>query len=200
MRSVLVLLCSLVMVSTARAQLPMNAAPGKMVRFGLSGGVTVPVNDIESSWNNGWNAQVFALVHLPMLPFNAKAALNFSRFDQKFETSVPGLEMDGSTNMYSGLGNMQMTILNLGIIRPYITAGLGGYYIDTTIDSADSTSSDTQFKFGINGGAGIGFSLGKLTGFVEGRIDNIYTDEGFSESAKNPSSISVVPVTFGLIF
>ena len=200
MRYVLVLLLCLGTVSAAEAQLPMGDTAGKMFRFGISGGVTVPVNDIEATWESGWNAQAFMLVHVPVLPFNVKAAVNFQRFDQKFEASAPGLEMNGSTNMYSGLGNMQMTILHLGPIRPYLTAGLGGYYLDTSVETPDSTISDSQFKFGVNGGAGLGFNLGKITGFVEGRIDNIFTEEGFSESVTDPSSISVVPVTFGIIF
>jgi len=200
MRFILALVLSLSVVSSAAAQLPMGGGTGKTFRFGLSGGVSVPVNDIEATWDNGWNAQAFLLFHFPALPFTVKGAINFQRFDQKFEISTPGVELNGSTNMYSGLGNVNMTILKLGPLRPYLTAGLGGYYLDTTVNTADSTQSDSQFKFGINGGAGVGFDIGKVTGFLEGRIDNIYTDQGFSESVENPSSISVVPVSFGIIF
>jgi hypothetical protein len=48
----------------------------------------------------------------------------------------------------------------------------------------------------IDGGAGIALKIGRLEAFIEGRVQNVYTNEG----AIDASTIRAVPVTFGILF
>jgi opacity protein-like surface antigen len=85
-----------------------------------------------------------------------------------------------------------------GPIRPYIIAGLGLYNLKTDPTGVPNVSSKSDTRFGINGGGGVLLRLGQtLSGYVEGRIDNVYTDTG---GFVNASQVQVVPVTFGIVF
>ncbi|MGH7711597.1 MAG: hypothetical protein ACREOG_09940, partial [Gemmatimonadaceae bacterium] len=55
---------------------------------------------------------------------------------------------------------------------------------------------ESSVEFAINGGAGIALRLFGLEAFVEGRLNNVYTDKG----AIDTKSIQMIPVTFGIIF
>ncbi len=90
---------------------------------------------------------------------------------------------------------MQYFLLHHGAVRPYIVAGFGAYNFKTESDSTDAESSSTT-NFGINGGAGIVLRLGAISAYIEGRVDNVYSDAG----AITADQIKVVPVTFGLVF
>jgi hypothetical protein len=60
---------------------------------------------------------------------------------------------------------------------------------------AQTTISNTNF--GVDGGGGIELRFGRLSGFVEGRIQNVFTQ---SSGLLKRSSIQSVPVTFGILF
>jgi hypothetical protein len=60
---------------------------------------------------------------------------------------------------------------------------------------SDSTQA-SKINFGIDAGAGLALALGRVSAFVEGRVQNVYTrNGGWIQSAKQ---INVIPVTFGL--
>jgi opacity protein-like surface antigen len=173
----------------------------RMVSFGVGGGVSVPVSDAKDAFKNGFVGQGFIRINSRMLPISPRLDFTFSQFDlahaQKSGTSttVPS----GTSQLLAGLVNLQYALLKSGPIRPYIVAGLGAYNIKTDTDAAGAvaatSSSDT--RFGLNGGAGVLIKLGSIvSGFVEGRVDNVYTQKG----PITKDQVQMVPVTFGLVF
>jgi hypothetical protein len=157
-----------------------------LIRFGFGGGMSVPTRNAGDALNTGVNGQAYLLIDtgvLPPLRFN----LGYQRF--KFSDLVPGTSDDHS-NILSGVGGFSMNLIRFGPVRTYITAGVGAFNI-----SASSGGSSTT-KFGLDGGAGFAIKLGRLEGFVEGRVQNVYTDQGFI----NEKNIQSIPVTFGLLF
>jgi opacity protein-like surface antigen len=183
-----------VLAALVSTSLPASAQLGLAQRFvtvGVGGGMSVPVNDAGEAFKNGFHMQGFARLHMPSLPVMPRFDLNYSKmsFDES-QLAVPG-----TSQILAGLANLQMTVLPLGPIRPYIIAGVGAYNVKTKTEGVSPTSL-SQTEFGINGGAGVGFHLGKLNGFVEGRVDNVFTEKG----AIDQKDIQVVPVTFGLTF
>jgi hypothetical protein len=50
--------------------------------------------------------------------------------------------------------------------------------------------------FGVDGGAGLAISIGRVSVFTEGRVQNIYTNDTGVIKRK---SITQVPVTFGIL-
>ena len=182
-----------VLAALVSTSLPASAQLGLAQRFvtvGVGGGMSVPVNDAGNAFNNGFHMQGFARLNTPSLPVMPRFDLNFSKFNLNDAVGVPG-----TSQILSGLANLQMTVLPLGPVRPYIIAGVGAYNVKTKTDGV-SPSSISQTEFGINGGAGVALNLGKLHGFVEGRVDNVFTEKG----AIDQKDIQLVPVTFGLTF
>ena len=184
--AVLVVLVSSPM--TASAQL---GVAKHFVTAGVGGGMSVPVSNAGDAFKNGFNLQGFARLNVPKLPVMPRFDLNFSRFDlDDTQIGVPG-----TSQIIAGLANLQLSVLPLGPVRPYVIAGLGAYNLNMKTEGTSPTSfSDT--RFGINGGAGVALQFGKINGYVEGRVDNVYTEKGMIDSQQ----IQVVPVTFGLTF
>ena len=63
-----------------------------------------------------------------------------------------------------------------------------------------SAGTESETKFGIDGGAGVEFKLGGIRGYLEGRLENVYTDKGFTSAFRDKNSTQVIPVTFGFMY
>ncbi|MFN0149694.1 MAG: outer membrane beta-barrel protein [bacterium] len=195
-------IASIIAVGSAASAQPMGLESTRPVSFGIGGGVSVPTSDAGEAFKNGWNGQGFVRLNLRSLPFSPRADFTFQKFD--FDDVViatpglPGPELiagGGTGQLFAGIADVQYFLLNSGSIRPYIVAGVGAYNFKTESDSVNVESSSTT-DFGVNGGAGIILRLGAISAYIEGRVDNVYTDAG----AITADQIKVVPVTFGLVF
>jgi opacity protein-like surface antigen len=183
--------------SRSAAQRPYESGSTRPISIGLGGGVSVPVSDYKESFKNGFNG--FNLRGLPIAP---RLDFTFQKLNIK-ETQLSGTGFTGGkSQILSGLGNLTYS-LGVGPIRPYILAGLGVYNLKTEVESesagTEPEASNTQTKFGINGGAGLLLKLGGISAYIEGRIDNIFTQEN-QNVGQNIKSVKIVPVTFGLVF
>ncbi len=204
---VLMLLTCVLAAAPAGAQGMMRMAGGgapggeRMFTFGIGGGVAVPVSNAADALKNGFHGLGYARVTIPGTGLSAGVNVSFQRFDLKdakvTAPSLPGGTASTSTassDMLAGLGDLKFALIPRGPVRPYLTAGLGAYNLRTDAPGG-GTSSDT--RFGINGGAGVDVSLGRIRAFVQGRVDNVYTSSG---GVIDTQSIQVVPVTLGLEF
>ena len=175
------------------AALPLSAQ-GRMVQVGFGGGMSVPTSNAKEAFENGVHGRGFVLVDLPGLP-SLRFDLSATKFDWK-EAIAGGPTTTGESQVLGGLANISINLLK-GPIRPYVMAGLGAFHIRNELQSSgelDETSSQT--RFGIDGGAGLAIKIMRLEMFVEGRIQNVYTERGLIDT----KSIQTVPVTFGIIF
>lgn len=175
------------------AALPLSAQ-GKMIQVGFGGGMSVPTSNVKEAFENGVHGRGFMLVNLPGIPA-LRFDLSGTRFDWK-EAVVGGPTAEGQSQVLAGLANVSINLLK-GPIRPYVMAGVGAFHIRnelTTPGETDETSSQT--RFGIDGGAGIAIKIMRLEMFVEGRVQNVYTEQGMIDT----KSIQTIPVTFGIIF
>jgi len=125
--------------------------------------------------------------------------VSFQRFDLKDARVSTGggapIAASGSSDLLGGLGDLKYELMP-GPIRPYITLGLGAYNLkETTTGTGASSASKTHF--GVNGGVGVSARIAGISAFVQGRIDNVYSDTGGVINAK---SVQVVPVTLGIEF
>lgn len=166
----------------------------RMVRAGFGGGVSVPINDAKDALKNGINGQGYVLFRLPggLPAFGVN--LSYQKFDFKDVALLPG--QTGDSQVLGGTGGFSLSLLRSGPVRPYITAGLGAVNVRTAIETASSSSKASATKFGVDGGTGLALKLGRIDGFIEARIQNVYTDEGVIDT----KSVQFVPVTFGLVF
>ncbi|HTA74000.1 MAG TPA: hypothetical protein VK733_06995 [Gemmatimonadaceae bacterium] len=156
-----------------------------ILSLGVGGGATIPTGNGGNAVKTGFNGQAYALIQLPGF-----LALRFNFGYQKLEYNTT----PGAQEILSGIGGLQINLLH-GPVRPYLTAGVGAFDLRGLTDSS-TTSTASKINFGIDAGAGLALALGRVSAFVEGRVQNVYTkDGGFIKSAKQ---INVVPVTFGL--
>ncbi len=103
-------------------------------------------------------------------------------------------------SLLATLAGAQPASFGNGSSRP-IRLMLGGGVTVPVSDFADFYESGFNVTGGLlisfpDGGAGIQVRLFGIDAFVEGRINNVYTDKGVIDRR----SIQMVPVTFGLIF
>ncbi len=187
------------------------------VSIGLGGGVTVPTGNSATPISTGWNGQAYVLIHLlkglPAIRLNAGYSRSTYKNDGTgFSTgaSVPGY-FGKQQEVLSGIGGLNLNLFHIGPITPYITAGIGAFDVRTTIDTSQqttggggplppgSTSAGTiqsSLNFGIDAGGGLSLALGRVSAFVEGRVQNVYTNGG--GLIKSSKHIMAVPVSFGV--
>ena len=189
------LVISALLPAPAAAQLPGGGVPGRrLLRVGFGGGVSVPTSHAADALDNGVNGQAYLLVDtgiLPPLRFN----LGYQKFDFK-QAILAGAT--GQSSILSGVAGISLNLLQLGPIRPYVTAGVGGFHISDELVTGGTAQveSTSSTRFGIDGGAGLALRIGRLEGFVEARLQNVYTEVGVIDT----KTIRSVPVTFGILF
>jgi opacity protein-like surface antigen len=182
-----------------------NLVPsGRLVSFGLGGGVTVPVDDAKHAFENGVNGHGFVRLNLPLVPIQPRVDFSFQKMDIKDVSFVNpalgagGTYSEGEQRILTGLAQAQLSLIKAGPIQPYLVVGVGFANLNTKLegDPANGNISDNTTKLAINGGAGVNFKLGPIAGFVEGRLDNIVNDGELVDF----ESVKVVPVSVGLVF
>jgi hypothetical protein len=163
-----------------------------LIRIGFGGGVSVPTSDAADALKSGINGQAYLLID-PGLGFPIRLNLGYQKFDLK-DALLGGAT--GESRILSGVGGINMNLFSLGPIRPYLTAGVGAFNVHQEITGGPGEISESTTKFGIDGGGGIALKLGRLEAFIEGRIQNVYTEQGVIDS----KTIRSIPVTFGILF
>ena len=166
-----------------------------LVQVGFGGGMSVPTSNAKEAFENGVHGRGFLMFNIPGLP-SFRFDLSATKFDWK--EALPGAPetMTGESLVLGGLGNISINLLK-GPIRPYVMAGLGAFHIRNQLQtSGEPDESSSQTRFGVDGGAGLAFKIKRLEMFVEGRVQNVYTERGMIDT----KSIQTVPVTFGIIF
>ncbi len=180
------------------AQLPgmgLISSRKPLVQVGFGGGMSVPTSNAKEAFENGVHGRGFMLLNIPGLP-SFRFDLSATKFDWKEAVLGGGPTMQGESQVLAGLANFSIDLFK-GPIRPYVMAGVGAFHIRNELQAegqSDETSSQT--RFGIDGGAGLAIKIKRLEMFVEGRVQNVYTERGVIDT----KSIQTVPVTFGIIF
>ena len=194
-----------VVAPTAGAQRYSSGVQSHRITVGIGGGASVPTSgSVRDALKTGVNWHGFLGIRpvagLPML----RLAADYQKFDFKQQplavaatgrASVAASATDAETKVLGGLANIGVDLLH-GPVRPYILAGLGAFNVKTEIEGSGQDFSESKTHFGIDGGAGIAVNIGRIAAFVEGRVQNVYTDKGTIDT----KTITTVPVTFGLQF
>jgi opacity protein-like surface antigen len=208
-------------ISAPASALAQSADPtDRPIRFGIAGGVALPIGDfkdgvdvaaVKRDFKQGFAGQAFLDVRAPGTPLGFRAAVALNRFqagDVQFTRTTPGgtqtaTAPDGYSQILAGIANVTLQ-LPTGPIRPYVLAGLGAFNVKNAANVAIApggslieSDAQTSTNFGINGGAGVLLRLGRIEGFVEARLTNVYTKE---EKFANLKSVQFIPVTVGLTF
>ena len=152
------------------------------VRFGLAGGLSLPQSDAGNSFESGFHGQVMLGFGMIALPVKLRADLTYHNFGAKDNALF---DTDDELRIISGALNGIMTMGGIGV-KPYLTGGIGMY-------NSEFSGFESETDFGINGGIGLEFSLTGLSAFAEVRYVNVFVGD-------DAGDISIVPITFGLMF
>jgi hypothetical protein len=161
----------------------------------IGGGASLPLGEFADRYDPGYTVQGALLINFAGFPINLRTDVNYSNMKLKdlFNPGGQTALADDATKILGGLLSLTLP-LGSGPIRPYIMAGLGAFNVDPAQISATPTKSSVAFA--INGGAGLQLRLFGLEAFVEGRLNNVYTDKGIIDT----KGIQMIPLTFGVIF
>ena len=162
----------------AAPALQAQSQPTEGIRFGVGGGLSLPMGTFGDIDKAGWH--LLGLIQLPI----AQSPIHL-RFDAMY----------GQTSHKAASGNTTLTgatadlLYHLGdraaSVRPYILGGLGVY----NADFGGAGNSSTKFAFGFGGG--ILFGIGTMHAFLEGRYISVQT---------SGSSLNFVPISLGIMF
>jgi len=173
----LLAVCCTAVAGIAAAQTP-------SARFGLGGGVIIPVGNYKDADKIGWHGLGMAQFGLPGSPVDIRVDAVYGQTTHKDIGTTP---VSGNTKLYGGLASVVYNIGPKLMARPYILGGVGAYHVK--IDAAGTIVSETKFAFGLGGGLSVG--MGQSHFFVEGRFVSIRESGG---------STSFLPVTAGVTF
>ena len=188
-------------VSGAQSSDSPAARGDRPVQIGFGGGVVVPREGASfRELKNGTQGQGFVLVRLPAglppLRFN----VDYARMKFERATPRPGTALldtaEAERTTIAGVGGVRLELLP-GPVRPYVLAGVGAFSVKDAIEQSGATRDFSNVNFGVDGGAGLSIRLGPISGFVEARLQNVYTKQ---EGLIDTKSIKHVPLTFGLVF
>ena len=160
----------------ASSELGAQAQPTEGIRFGVGGGLTMPIGTYGDFGKAGWHA-------LGVLQFPIGQSPLHGRVDAMYGQTSHDVG-SGSTTLTGATGDLVYHIGDRAAsVRPYILGGVGFYNVDA------GGGSESKFAFGAGGG--ILFSIGTMHAFLEGRYMSVQT---------SGNSLSFLPITLGLLF
>lgn len=170
------------MVGTASS---VQAQSTSSARYGVSGGLTLPIGNLGDAYGSGFNINAHASVKPSSFPATLRGDASLWTIGGKTVSGGggEGTFKSDSRTLFSINGNV---IYNFESAKdatfvPYVIGG-GGIY---------SGTQNFGTHIGLSGGGGVTFKLAGFDAFVEGRLHNIFGDGG---------SARLIPISFGVMF
>jgi hypothetical protein len=153
----------------------------KSVQFGGALGVALPLSDLKTDFNTGFNATAILAFQPSLIPLGVRIDGAYNQFGAK----------GGGANAHftSVTGNLVYKMPST-TFSPYLIGGAGWYQVAVTATGFGTLSEN---HFGWNGGVGISMPLSGFDTFVEARYNQVQMSNG------NPS-LKYIPITFGVLF
>jgi hypothetical protein len=85
-------------------------------------------------------------------------------------------------------GIAELPLAAMPALRPYVLGGVGVYNYRLEGNSVPAGLDQSETDFGLNGGLGLTYMLGRVGVFAEGRIHQVFTSE---------EDIQYIPVVLG---
>ena len=191
--------------------------------YGLAVGAANPISDVEDlGYGTGLNISVPLGWHNPSSLFGIRLLLGYSQFTGENFTiggPTPVVLNNADTKVYSGELTLNMRfpfneqktsaiyLLGGGGLYMFSNFGegsaLGAYLGNDVLDPDDEANESTITKFGVSGGAGVEFGIGRSSLFLESRIVNAYTGRDDSPSFDNAfgsrgTTVRWIPLILGV--
>lgn len=153
------------------------------VRFGIGGGLLMPLSDYKNADKMGFLVGADATLWLPAAPVGIRVEGDFSQTSHKNSVG-------GHTTFYGGLAELVYIFgPKASPVRPYILGGVGYMHGKVEITGLGSTS-ESKAAFGAGGGVAFKLGTGNTRAFVEARWQSFQSDP----------SLKMVPIRAGFRF
>jgi opacity protein-like surface antigen len=162
-------------------------------KVGVAAGATVPLGDFGDGAKTGFH--VGGLIDYDMLnsPLSLRGEVTWHRNDVKDDViNAIGID-DANTTILAFTGNV---LYRFGMqpgaqMVPYLIGGAGVYNNKATFEVNGESDSDSDTKFGLNGGIGIRIPLAGFTTNIEARYHTVFTED---------SNANFIPLSVSIIF
>jgi hypothetical protein len=164
--------------------IPAGLSAQERITIGFGGGATFPAASTADNFATGWNALGNVQYTRARTPFGGEFGIAYHEMDlqggafgkQKILALTTALLVSFPTDPRSK-----------SRLRFNLAAGIGGYLHEVELNG----NSDTNYPFGVNGGAGIDLYMNKRRTaaiFLDARYHHIFASK----------DVDMVPITFGL--
>jgi hypothetical protein len=164
------------------------------VRGVVGVGLSVPVGDFADETGGAAEAGGgTALAGIEWLPQGKSFGLRVDGAYNRFCTSACDQATGDLDVRYRFLnanlnGLMEFPLGAEGNLRPYVLAGVGLYNYRLEGDDVPVGPDDSESDFGVNGGLGLTYAMGRVGVFAEGRFHNVFA---------TGSDLQYIPVMVG---
>ena len=187
---------NLVRISVALLVAVAFAASGAaaQVRGVVGIGLAVPVGDFADEPGGGaQSGGGTALAGVEWMPEGKRFGLRIDGAYNRFCTSAcdeAGGDLDVRYRFLNASldGLMELPVGAEGNLRPYLLAGVGVYSYKLEGDDVPAALNESETDFGVNGGLGVTYDLGRWGVFAESRFHNVFASE---------SDVQYVPIVVG---
>lgn len=178
-----------ILIAGSGAPLAAQVALASPVRFGITGGATVPLGDLKDIAKTGWNAGVLLDIGLPLVPIGFRVDGTWNQLANK--ELANGSEI--KNRFISGTADVVYTFNSMMPTKFYLIGGVGLYNYKIEVEglTGPGDDSDSETKFGVNAGLGLRFQLTGFSTFVEARWHNVFTSGNSSQ---------MIPISVGITF
>ena len=173
------------------AQFPGMGGSTRPISLVVSGGLTVPAEDLGDLHDAGLHFDAALILNIPGLPIAFRPEFSLTQFKLK-EPVLVAPNADDVTNMMAFMGNIEVP-LGGGL---YVLAGGGILNMSVPEALTPDGEEESSKKISFNAGAGLRFALGSIRGFVEARLGAASYEQGQIGFSK----AQFIPITFGLVF
>lgn len=175
------------LVNTAMAAIALAAVLASTAAAQMRGvvgvGLSVPVGEFADE--SGAGAQAgggTALAGLEWLPEGRSFGLRLDGAYNRFCTSAcdeAGGDLDVRFRFLNAnlSGIAELPLGGAADLRPYVLAGVGLYNYKLEGDDVPDGFDESETDFGLSGGLGVTYALGRVGLFAEGRFHNVFTSE-----------------------
>lgn len=153
------------------------------VRFGIGGGVLMPLGTYKDADKLGFLVGADATLWFPTAPVGIRVEGDFSQTSHKNGVG-------GHTTLYGGLAELVYAFgPKASPVRPYVLGGVGYMHGKVEVTGFGSAS-ESKVTFGAGGGLAFKMGTGGTRAFVEARWQSFQTDP----------SLKMLPIRAGFRF
>jgi len=151
------------------------------IKFGVSGGASVPVSDLGNATNTGFTLTANLGVKPIGTPFTMQLEGGWNQWGIK--------NASGNLRALTLTGNLLYDLISTPGPKPYVIGTAGLYHLTNSNPVGSGTFTESSDKYGLGIGGGVRIPLTGFDTYIEARYQHALD-----------SSVSFVPITFGVRF